>query len=310
MCPKRLNTRINRLSIDKNVMQPKNSGDRDFSTISPSARLLLMLKGATDIPFARQAAELISATGEQTSYDGIKDLDFWTATVHFEKRYKSIDQLLYGLPGKNILELASGFSFRGINAVQQNCLYYIDTDLPDIINVKKEIAAALGPVAVAAGSCLEMLPLNALDGEQFGEVTDRFPVGAVNVINEGLLVYLNRDEKEKLCSLIHGLLKKRGGYWVTADIYIKKSGRSISLNKNGEMRQFFDLHHIEDNKFESFKEAESFFNRAGFVIEREAETDNSKITALKYLLASATDQQLAELRKAARTHTTWRLKVK
>lgn len=33
---------------------------QSFDTISPSAKALLLLKGHTNIPFARQAAEIIS----------------------------------------------------------------------------------------------------------------------------------------------------------------------------------------------------------------------------------------------------------
>lgn len=291
-------------------MLPEDRISRDFSTISPSARALLLLKGATDIPFAREAAALISPGAEQTPYDSIKDVDFWTAVVHFEKRYKSIDQLLGGVLGKNIIEIASGFSFRGLNAVQQSGVHYIDTDLPELITVKKEITAALTPGQLGAGSNLEILPLNALDGKQFNEVTGRLPGGEITVVNEGLLVYLNKEEKEKLCGIIHSFLKKRGGYWVTADIYIKKTRSDFGLNKAGDLQQFFDQHRIEENKFESFEAAEGFFSRAGFVIDREAQTDNSKITALKYLLESATDAQLSVLKKAGRTQATWRLKIR
>jgi hypothetical protein len=41
------------------------------------------------------------------------------------------------LPIKNILELSSGFSFRGLETTKQKGFYYIGTDLPDVIATKK-----------------------------------------------------------------------------------------------------------------------------------------------------------------------------
>src|ERR1700754_1733876 len=117
--------------------------NRDFSSISPSARSLLLLKGLTDIPFARQAAELINYPEKYEPDFELKNFVFWARVLHFENRYKSINQLLSDLPVKNILELSSGFSFRGLNTVLHNYTYYIDTDLPDVIATKQNLLYSL-----------------------------------------------------------------------------------------------------------------------------------------------------------------------
>ncbi|WP_315822535.1 hypothetical protein [Paraflavitalea speifideaquila] len=39
------------------------------------------------------------------------------------------------------------------------------------------------------------MPLNALDEEQFNQVVALLPPGPVTIVNEGLLMYLNWDEK-------------------------------------------------------------------------------------------------------------------
>ena len=94
------------------------------------------MKGLTTIPFAREAAQLISQGENYTPTYEDKDLLFCLRTAHFEGRYLSINQLLEGLGIKNILELSSGFSFRGLAAVEKEDVYYIDTDLPDLIETK------------------------------------------------------------------------------------------------------------------------------------------------------------------------------
>ncbi len=44
----------------------------------------------------------------------------------------------------------------------------------------------------------ELLPLNAMDEAAFNSVVERFGKGPVSIINEGLLMYLNIDEKVHL----------------------------------------------------------------------------------------------------------------
>jgi len=285
-----------------------DSTSRNYSTISPSAKVLLLMKGHTPLPFARQAAELIMQPQAYVPDYNRKDFGYWARVAHFESRYASIDQLLEDLPVKNILELSSGFSFRGLAAVQQKDVHYIDTDLPGIIEKKKEFVAALKGDGFIAKGKLEILPLNALDEERFTEVVNHFEAGPLVIVNEGLLVYLNTEEKKKLCSIIRKVLKQRGGYWITADIYIKQKAESRTLKINDELQRFLDQHNIEENKFESFEAAAAFFKNEGFVIDKEAEPNYSKLSSVPYMLQSATQEQLAQLNTTGRIHTTWRLK--
>ncbi|WP_143310906.1 hypothetical protein [Chitinophaga vietnamensis] len=283
---------------------------RDFNTISPSASTLLLLKGLTDIPFARQAAELMMSNHEYSPDIANNDLLYWARVVHFEHRYKSIDQLLAPLPVTNVLELSSGFSFRGLQAVREGNYHYIDTDLPDMIVSKKPFVQALQNGQQPATGTLELLPLNALDEAQFMNIIDRFPPGEIAIVNEGLLMYLNDSEKQQLCANVRKALQLRGGYWITADIYIKSSDPDKQLNRNDELQRFLEQHRIEDNKFESVEAAASFFAAAGFEVDQKAERERHKLGSLTHLLSIADDAQLEQLRQHRRVQETWRLKVK
>jgi O-methyltransferase involved in polyketide biosynthesis len=281
--------------------------ERNYNTISPSAMSLLLMKGMTPIPYARQAAELMSYPEQYIPDYDRKEFTFWARLVHFETRYASIDQLLEGIPAKNILELSSGFSFRGLDAVKQREVHYIDTDLPDLITTKTNFVTTLQQGDFETKGTLETIPLNALDEEQFINIVNHFLPGEIVIVNEGLLMYLGDEEKKKLLGIIHKVLEERGGYWITADIYLKGK---MKIRLDDKLQQFFDQHHIEDNKFESFEAAEAFFNEAGFVIDKVAETDHSKTTSLEYLLKTATREQLEEGRKMGKINATWRLKIK
>lgn len=281
---------------------------RDFSTISPSARSLLLMKGYTNIPYARQTAELLIYPQKYTPDFDNKDFMFWARTLHFEDRYWSIDNLLSSLDIKNILELSSGFSFRSLEVSKQKGFYYIDTDLPSVIDEKKRFIPALKNKNDTFLGSLELLPLNALDDSEFQEVVNHFPTGEIVIVNEGLLMYLDKAEKEKLCGIICTILKERGGYWITADIYIKNQFEKTNLAIDKKTSDFFEQHKIEENKFNSFDEAEEFFKRMGFTIEKEAETDHTKLNSLKYILNGSIEENFAAYQHFPKMRKTWKLK--
>ena len=284
--------------------------DRNYESISPSATALLLMKGYTSIPFARQAAEWITQPEAYVPDFNRKDFSFWARTAHFETRYWSIDQLLEGLSISNILELSSGFSLRGLDAVVHGKVNYIDTDLPEVMAQKVRLIASLLKQGLVEKGRLELMPLNALDERDFENTVNFFPAGEVAIVNEGLLMYLGMAEKEQLCSIIHKLLQKRGGYWITADIYVRNMrsmGKALKLDDR--LQQFLDEHKVEENKFEDFESAEAFFRKQGFVIDKEAVRDHSRITALTHMLTNASAEQLEGLKNAGKHFATWRLRV-
>lgn len=304
---------------------------KDPSTISPSAYALLLMKGQTNIPYARQAADLLR---QQTPTDipsfSTNPAEYWTRVMHFESRYWSINQLMEGLTAMNILELSSGFSFRGLAMSEEKPVYYIDTDLPNIIAGKQKFIDAFAaartqpaeaaethadaqPPHEAARTRLpghyELLPMNALDPLAFEAIVNRFPPGPITIVNEGLLVYLDPQEKERLCRNILTTLRNRGGHWITADIYIMRKQDDPLKEKNESWRRWERQHRIEEKKFPSFHEAENFFHRMGFKIEKEAKPDYARLTSLSQLVAAAGPQALENLKRLGRNrlHATWLL---
>jgi len=101
------------------------------------------LKGYTNIPFAREVAELLEYPNKYIPDFTKRDYTFWASTIGLENRYWSIDQLLNDLTIKNILELSAGYSFRSLEYARQKGVHYIDTDLPEVIAVKKDFVNSL-----------------------------------------------------------------------------------------------------------------------------------------------------------------------
>ncbi|WP_143159883.1 hypothetical protein [Chitinophaga jiangningensis] len=281
--------------------------NRDFNSISPSAKGLLYLKGHTTLPYAREAVALL-AEPEPFPADPEKVARYWARIVHFEQRYRSIDQLLQPIAIKNIIEISAGFSFRGLTMAADPSVYYIDTDLTEIIATKKAFIAQLHPDPLAGH--LDIEALNALDEAAFRSLTARFPPGPVAIVNEGLLMYLDTAEKQQLCGIIRRILQQSGGYWITADIYIREDPEVAGkMYRNDALMQFLEAHRIEEKKFSSFEAAESFFEDMGFVIDEVAQPNHSLISSLPKFMETLTAAQKEKMKQVRRTRATWRLRL-
>ncbi|HME55058.1 MAG TPA: hypothetical protein VKM55_22825 [Candidatus Lokiarchaeia archaeon] len=283
-----------------------------FESISPSAKSLLLSKALTSIPFAKEAVGLIWGENKQ-QYDQkrLNSTGFFQRLVHFESRYWSIDSALSEIGIKNILEFSSGFSFRGLSMCRDPEVVYVDTDLPQIIDVKKILVQEL-----AAQFCnypvdnLFLQGLNVLDENTFAETIHMLPAGPFAIVNEGLLMYLDEGQKQELCKIIHDLLTERGGYWITADIYLKNEMLNATTQDfyNERGTKFLAEHHVEDNKFDSFESAESFFMKSGLEIYKKIEPPSQKISSMA-LLEKSMGHRSGDIKRRKKIRETWILKI-
>lgn len=192
---------------------------RDYSTISPSAKSLLLTKGLTDIPYITEATKRVWDMGTLTEFaQKTADNLFLRRLIHFEERYKSLDSVLNQIECNNFLEISSGFSFRGLHyCATREGINYIDTDLPEVINTKSRLTHELiSGENIELKSRLITSAMNALDESSFVDTVNQLPEGPLTILNEGLLMYLNTDEKTRLCQIIHHILKERGGLLVNS----------------------------------------------------------------------------------------------
>jgi O-methyltransferase involved in polyketide biosynthesis len=285
--------------------------NRNYATISPSARSLLKMKGHTSIPFAKEAAALLEEHGIATLPENRNEqFYYWMRVFHFEARYASINDLLRDIQPKNVLELSSGYSFRGLDYCINHDAHYIDTDLPEVVDLKINLQRKLiGDDATFKGK-LETTALNALDEKGFDKIVARFDGNPLTIVNEGLLMYLNTDEKKKLCSIIHKHLMQKGGYWITADIYMKSpESRVTNLRMSKEEEDFFARHNIDENKFDSEAAAEDFFKSQGLQIDKVAHVDAPSLSAYNKLLQHVPEAVKRENKPMPKIQATWRLRA-
>lgn len=283
---------------------------RDFTTISPSAKSVLLMKGYTTIPYAKQVADLLQGPEVFGIDFSDRDFWFWIRVMHFEARYRSIDQLLHRAGCTNVLELSSGYSLRGLHLCATNPhIHYIDTDLPEVMAAKQQVMDALQVGGDAQGR-YELLPLNALDEQAFNEAVGRFDDGPLAIVNEGLLMYLNEAEKIQLCRHIYSALKKRGGYWITADVYVKRFGQMpAAMPQTPQEAEFLQQHHIDDNKFDDYTAARKFFEQQGFEFVEEAVVDFKELSVIPHLLEVMPPEVRDSKDPPPKIQATWMLKA-
>jgi len=283
---------------------------KDYSSISPSAKSLLLMKGYTNIPFARQTAALMQGPEVfDLSFDD-KDFWFWIRVMHFEHRYWSIDQLLRQTNSRNIVELSSGYSFRGLDlCTKDENIHYIDTDLPQVVDTKRDMMSRLHLDKDIRGK-FELLALNAMDEQAFKGIVQRFDEGEFTIVNEGLLMYLNMEEKKRLCKTIRNILLQKGGCWITADIYVKRpEGMRANLPQSKSEAAFFEQHNIEENKFESYDDARIFFEEQGFELVKEAAPDYESLSVLPQLIKVLPEEARNSKEPPPKVQATWMLKA-
>lgn len=283
---------------------------KDFTSISPSAKSLLMMKGYTNIPYARQMAALMQGPEIFNLNFDDKDFWFWIRVMHFESRYWSIDQLLKQAGNKNILEVSSGYSLRGLDlCVKDENIHYIDTDLPELIALKQSMIAELQLAKDVKGT-FELLPLNAMDISAFKHIVNKFDNQPLTIVNEGLLMYLNLEEKKQLCNTIHTILKQSEGCWITADVYVKRSSEmTASLPQSKSESAFFEQHNIEENKFENYEAAQAFFEDQGFRLAKEAVPNYQELSVMPHLLQVLPEEARNSKNPPPKIQATWMLEA-
>jgi O-methyltransferase involved in polyketide biosynthesis len=277
-----------------------------YDKISPTAKLVADVRRFSDIPYAMPMAEHIeTAHIFQQLLDGEKPapelLQFFAP--YAEARYKSLKQGILRAKVRQVVELASGFSFRGVAMAEDPDLLYVETDLPEMHELRTRLRRDMekdGSLPRRANALFE--PLDVTDDGQWESVEAHLRPGEpVAIVHEGLFQYFAMAEKEAVAKKIARLLKKQGGVWLTPDLEASR-GMSPETPLHPQFAKFIAAiakHTSRDligNTFRSHEEAVSFFTRLGFRVNVRPQIDGT------FCLSSAarlntTAEQHEELKK-------------
>jgi len=226
---------------------------------------------------SRSGNEIAETYLEKTGFDesfGREKIPFFDAlalpnTVGQELRYLAVNRLVRESGAKNILDLACGFSPRGLDMSREG-YNYRGGDLQMVVPVIQPIVKEL------AGDRAERVNYSIVD------VTDRTSVmaaadtleGPVAVITEGLMVYLNDYEKKTVCENMAAVLKKHGGCYITPDfnsnvyaldvsrVLVDKMAMTAVMNTMKQFEKAGDSD-VNENMKKSPEEMVTLFNEAG-----------------------------------------------
>ncbi len=241
----------------------------NYSKISPTARFVAHLRTFTDIKYSLEIAAACNAEDAFVKIVGDDAKDFTWLALPIEQRYKSVDAALRATGIRKVVELASGVSPRGIIWSRDESVQYLATDLVEIIAQKIAIEKQI--LGSQTQNQLRWMPLDALNPAQC-QFPDFFfkRNGPIGIVVEGLLPYLNLDEKRRVAENIHALLKRLGGVWITPDISSREHIQEIMNNPQVariiEVIPEFIERNLHANSFVSMEEARSFYADLGFEI--------------------------------------------
>jgi O-methyltransferase involved in polyketide biosynthesis len=246
----------------------------EFAKISLTAKLAAYMRLFTDIPYATDIAEIIRARAAFEAF--LRDYHLAPEDLHFyapvfEARYKSIGVMIRRTNARQVLELAAGLSPRGLEISAEPHVFYVETDLDEIVGEKRALISELQRRhRLPARNNLRQFAASALDREQLQAAAKYFKSGQrLLIVHEGLLQYLSASETECVARNIHELLGQFGGVWITPDFSLKSDSDHIS-----EQQKLFRriVHEATDrtlynNAFDSVEHLREYYRGLGFQVE-------------------------------------------
>ena len=183
-----------------------------------------------------------------------------------EPRHRAIDYFsLTKFPHKQIVEFACGLSPRGMTFAENPEFLYIESDLPEMLELKKNKIEEVYKKKKVKRPNHKFIPANLFSDDLSQKITPHLNKREkLVVITEGLTIYYDMENLKKILTNIVKLLKDNGGGVFIADVYheedMKRNVFSNSIMKLAikflRVKFYCDIDNAE--------EGESFFRECGF----------------------------------------------
>ncbi len=244
--------------------------------ISPTAWLVAYQRTLSDIPLSSEIFHELDALVRQTrsapEIDGVDALKSSPLAVMWEARFKVVNHVLQACQARQVLEIAAGFSPRGLNLTGDASVTYVEVDLPGLIQDKRRIVETLMAQAkIPARPNFHLAEGNALNLDDLRSATRYFADQPLAVIHEGLLAYLDHAQRAALASNVHALLEHFGGVWITPDIDVPLPAGALGQaagtlkDRMGQIEALTGVDVLK-NRFENEEAARAFFEGLGFQV--------------------------------------------
>ena len=255
----------------------------DAAQISVTAKVAAYFRKFSDIAFAAEVATLIgadeafAAIARQHGLEPAK-LAFYAPML--EARYKSITQLIRTSGASQVLELACGYSLRGLDLTRDGSLSYVETDLREIIATKLGLLDELRRRHDIAPSPLhEVMVADVLDREQLRRAAAIFDrARPLMVLCEGLIGYLTRDETKRLAENVRALIGDfSGGWWLVPDFAFKSELQSLPPERIRLREAITGVtqRELDASAFEDTDDLTAFLRGVGFDLQVRSQVDET-----------------------------------
>ena len=255
----------------------------DSALISVTAKIAAYYRQFSDIPFAREVARRIGADAafEQILRENGLERDKLTFYAPmFEARYKSITQLILQSGASQVLELASGYSLRGLDLTRSGPVRYVETDLPDVVAAKLRLLEEVRRHHAIPHSPHHVV--TAADALDFDEVRTSASVldrsRPLTVLCEGMIMYLSKEQTEQLARNIRRLLGEFvGGSWITPDFTFRAEARDLPPERVRLREAITGVtqRQVDASAFEDAHDLATFLGRMGFNVQVRSQVDET-----------------------------------
>jgi Leucine carboxyl methyltransferase len=241
----------------------------NFEKIILTAFMVSLARQFTDIPYAKELAQLITAQNLVELPQPQNQDKSVLLTARIEARYKAINEVMAQYQITQVLELASGLLPRGLFMSCDPNITFIESDLPAMIRCKQQLVQQL----IEKRPNLHFLEIDATSRpSQFLKSSEQLNPGQpVMILCEGLLTHLNMAEKQQVCANVREMLYSYGGIWITPD-FIDTASLVRSLQDDPDLQKLLQTgtnltgRSLVDNNFETLEAARQFAYEQGFCV--------------------------------------------
>ncbi len=287
----------------------------EFELVSYSAQVKLQWLANTGMP---EAKKILNEIGTANIY-GKKNLKDYKRLeklngIYQELCYASTVDFVKKNDYKNIMDIGGGYTPRAVALVNDG-RKYIGAELTAVALSATKIMPKFINAQYRTNLSYENVPVE--DRQAMLSTADRFN-GKLCVIENGLQIYLTRQRTDAMFSLIHEILKKHGGCFITSDFATKDMFKELATavygqdsaqtlyNETKAMYENLFGEKLFDDTFTSQSDALSFLKAKGFKVQQvPIVSDTSKLYSLKDLDA----QQVAQVKKVCAKNYLWVLTV-
>ena len=283
----------------------------EFELVSYSAQVKLQWLANTGMP---EAKKILAEIGTANIYNkkNLKDYDRLEKLngIYQELCYASTAQYVKTNDYKNIMDIGGGYTPRAMVMVNDG-RKYISAELTAVALSAMQIMPKFINAQYKNNLSYEDVPVE--DRNRMITTANQFN-GKLCIIEDGLQIYLTRERTDKMFTLVHEILKKHGGCFITSDfvtkemfkelaaaVYDEKSAQTL-FNETKLMYENLFGNELYMDTFKSQADAINFLKSKGLKVQQvPLVADTSKLYSLKDL----NPQQAAKVKQLCAKNYLW-----